>query len=108
MPLDSPRFGYPRKQQRPKHGLPQQQPASAAPAIKESPQPEHQKDVLGNRLLPLVEKCLLARCGNTTKARKITGMFLEMDCAEVLHLLADEPAVVAKVNEALHVLGLPS
>ena len=42
------------------------------------------------------------------KARKITGMFLELDSAEVLHLLADEPALVARVIEALHVLGLPS
>jgi len=38
-------------------------------------------------------------------AGKITGMLLEMDNAELLHLLDDTEAMNGKVNEAISVLN---
>lgn len=60
--------------------------------------PEQQKSVLGERLFPLVQS------HEGELAGKITGMLLEMDNAELLHLLESPEALAAKVEEAVAVL----
>jgi polyadenylate-binding protein len=60
--------------------------------------PEQQKQMLGERLFPLV------RTREPELAGKITGMLLEMDNGELLHLLESPDALSAKVNEAVSVL----
>lgn len=60
--------------------------------------PEQQKVMLGERLYPLV----LAREPET--ASKITGMLLEMDKGELLHLIESPEALNSKINEAVTVL----
>ena len=60
--------------------------------------PEEQKIMLGERLFPLIH----ARHPET--ASKVTGMLLEMDKAELLHLIESPEALEAKVNEAHDVL----
>jgi len=60
--------------------------------------PEAQKQMLGERLFPLV-------AGRQPElAGKITGMLLEMDNAELLLLLESPDALDAKVDEAIAVL----
>ena len=58
-----------------------------------------QKQMLGERLFPLIQST------HQDQAGKITGMLLEMDNSELLHLLEDQNALSAKVNEAVKVLG---
>lgn len=58
-----------------------------------------QKQILGEKLYPRVE----AICGGD-KAGKITGMLLEIDNAEVLHMLESKEALDSKVQEAIDVL----
>lgn len=59
---------------------------------------EIQKQFLGENLYPKVH----ALCAD--RAPKITGMFLEMDTAEVLQLLENDAELKAKIDEANHVL----
>jgi len=54
--------------------------------------------MLGARLFPLIQKSHEALAG------KITGMLLEMDNSELLHLLEDGAALTLKVEEAVEVL----
>lgn len=54
--------------------------------------------MLGENLYPLVEQL------EPEHAAKVTGMLLEMDQTEVLHLLESPDALKAKVAEALEVL----
>jgi polyadenylate-binding protein len=60
--------------------------------------PEVQKQILGERLYPLVFK------ENPKLAAKITGMFLEMETSEILTLLEMPAELHSKVQEALQVL----
>lgn len=60
--------------------------------------PQMQKQMLGEKLFPLVAK------HQPELAGKITGMMLEMDNAELLSLLESEAQLQAKVDEALGVL----
>lgn len=69
---------------------------SAAALAKASP--AEQKQMLGEALYPqIAEK-------QPEKAGKITGMILEIDNAELIHLLENRPALDAKVQEAVQVL----
>ncbi|CAH2076921.1 unnamed protein product [Thlaspi arvense] len=60
--------------------------------------PEQQRTMLGENLYPLVEQL------EAESAAKVTGMLLEMDQTEVLHLLESPDALKAKVAEAMDVL----
>jgi polyadenylate-binding protein len=59
---------------------------------------EQQRTILGENLYPLVEVV------EPEAAAKVTGMLLEMDQTEVLHLLESPDALKAKVMEAMDVL----
>ena len=54
--------------------------------------------MLGENLYPLVEQL------EPDAAAKVTGMLLEMDQTEVLHLLESPEALKSKVAEAMEVL----
>lgn len=59
--------------------------------------PQQQKQILGENLFPKIQALQPELAG------KITGMLLEMDNAELVNLLEDEAALVAKVSEAMAV-----
>jgi polyadenylate-binding protein len=59
---------------------------------------EQRKQMLGERLFPLIS---LRQSG---LAGKITGMLLEMDNGELLHLLESQEALNDKISEAMSVL----
>jgi len=59
-----------------------------------------QKNMIGERLYPLIHR------HHAELAGKITGMLLEMDNAELLHLLESPEALSSKVDEAIQVLRI--
>jgi len=59
---------------------------------------EQQRTMLGEALYPLVDQL------EHDSAAKVTGMLLEMDQTEVLHLLESPEALKLKVSEAMEVL----
>ena len=74
--------------------------ALTAHALASAP-PAKQKNMIGERLYPLIQAQQPQRAG------KITGMLLEMDNGELLNLLESPEALKAKVNEAIEVLESP-
>ncbi|XP_044538609.1 polyadenylate-binding protein 1-like [Gracilinanus agilis] len=60
--------------------------------------PHEQKQILGERLFPLIQVL------NPALAGKITGMLLEIDNSELLHMLESPESLQAKVDEAVAVL----
>ncbi|MED6187843.1 hypothetical protein PIB30_080350 [Stylosanthes scabra] len=61
--------------------------------------PENQRMMLGEHLYPLVE-----RLTPTQHTAKVTGMLLEMDQSEVIHLIESPEDLKIKVSEAMQVL----
>lgn len=99
-PYGGPR--YPPRAPRPDYHHLQQAAAGTAPvltaALLANATPEQQKRMLGERIYPLVH----AR--DAEHAAKITGMLLEMDNGDLLHLLETPEALAAKIVEAQEVL----
>jgi polyadenylate-binding protein len=60
--------------------------------------PQEQKQMLGERLFPLIAVMYPDLAG------KITGMLLEIDNSELLHMLESRESLKAKVEEAVAVL----
>jgi len=61
-------------------------------------QPQEQKQMLGERLFPLIQRI------HSELAGKITGMLLEMDNSELLMMLEGSDLLKSKVDEAVAVL----
>ncbi|KAL2455601.1 Polyadenylate-binding protein 2 [Abeliophyllum distichum] len=74
------------------------QPIGALASALANASPTEQRTMLGENLYPLVEQL------EPDTAAKVTGMLLEMDQTEVLHLLESPEALKAKVAEAMEVL----
>ena len=57
--------------------------------------PQEQKQMLGERLFPLIQRMYPDLAG------KITGMLLEIDNAELLHMLEDSNSLKSKVSQLI-------
>uniref|UniRef100_A0A5B6ZGK9 Polyadenylate-binding protein n=1 Tax=Davidia involucrata TaxID=16924 RepID=A0A5B6ZGK9_DAVIN len=79
-------------------GISQPIPIGALATALANASPADQRTMLGENLYPLVEQM------EPENAAKVTGMLLEMDQTEVLHLLESPVALKAKVADAMEVL----
>ncbi|KAK4687800.1 polyadenylate-binding protein, partial [Tremellales sp. Uapishka_1] len=99
LPGSAPRGQMPVRPQ----GYPEQPAAPQAPRLNATSlaraPPADQKQMLGEAIYPLIYE------SQPDLAGKITGMLLEMDNAELLHLVESPPALQEKVDEALRVLA---
>ncbi|XP_038066075.1 polyadenylate-binding protein 1A-like [Patiria miniata] len=68
------------------------------PSMLAAASPQQQKQMLGEHLLPLIQR------SHGELAGKITGMLLETDNSELLHMLESYELLKAKVDEAVNVL----
>ena len=75
--------------------MPGQEPLTAA-MLTAAP-PAEQKQMLGERLFPLIANM------HQDLAGKITGMLLEIDNAELLHMLESQESLKAKVSHCISV-----
>lgn len=73
------------------------QPELTASVLAEA-SPQDQKQMLGERLYPQIQQM------HPEEAGKITGMLLEIDNSELLHMLEHTESLKAKVEEAVAVL----
>merc|ERR1719313_2566210 len=73
-------------------------PAPLTASVLAAAPPAKQKNMIGERLYPLIQAQQPQRAG------KITGMLLEMDNGELLNLLESPDALKSKVQEAVTVL----
>lgn len=69
------------------------------PSMLADANPQEQKQMLGERLFPLIHRWYPDLAG------KITGMLLEIDNSELLHMLENVESLKAKVEEAYVVLA---
>merc|ERR1712012_1219199 len=76
--------------------IPGQDPLTAS--MLAAAQPQEQKQMLGERLFPLIQRM------HPDLAGKITGMLLEIDNSELLHMLESQESLKLKVEEAVAVL----
>jgi len=60
-----------------------------------SAQPQEQKQMLGERLFPLIQNMFPDLAG------KITGMLLEIDNSELVHMLEHQESLKSKVGSGL-------
>jgi polyadenylate-binding protein len=104
----NPQQGYPMQNQGARNGQQGARPAEAAAptgsaepltikALAAAPE-EQRKQLIGERLFPLI------KAQQPNLAGKITGMLLEMDNGELIHLLESPPALSEKIGEAMAVL----
>jgi len=80
------------------HHMQPMQPEPLTAAALASASEQEQKNMIGERLYPLIHK------DQPELAGKITGMLLEMDNPELLHLLESPDALNSKIQEAIQVL----
>lgn len=91
-----PKMQYRTQQQQGSINVPGQEPLTTD--MLAAAQPQEQKQLLGERLYPLIQNM------HPDWAGKITGMLLEIDNAELLHMLDSRESLKEKVDEAVAVL----